>query len=167
MDCAKCVPQNAGNKTEPVTITNLINKMENLEKLTKEMAMKEVADNQDMKYLILRNCLPEGRSHNEFQWNLEIDGITKAPDWNSVPECGQGLHGWLWGEGNAYSSNYNNSSVWLVCEIDKYVVIDSGKVKFPEAKTLFVGNMMEAASWLYNKLPEYGQLQCKMIIGLA
>lgn len=74
------------DKSEPVTITNLINKMENLEKLTKEMAMKEVADNQDMKYLILRNCLPEGRSHNEFQWNLEIDGITKAPDWNSVPE---------------------------------------------------------------------------------
>lgn len=120
-----------------------------------------------MKSLILRNCDAGGKSRKGFQWDTTIGGTTKATDWNPTPECGQGLHGWLWGEGNASVSSYNDSPIWLVCEIKEYVTIGSDKVKFPLAKTLFVGNMATAAQWLYDQLPSYGQPQDKKIIGLT
>ena len=114
--------------------------------------------------LILRNCDSEGRSRNGFQWNLTIGGITEAPDWKPTEECGNGLHGFLWGEGDSFLATWKDA-LWLVCEICDYIDLD-GKVKFQRATTLFVGSLQEAAKYLYDKMLELGIVD-KKIIGLS
>src|SRR5574337_1960475 len=57
------------------------------------------------KSLILRTCRADSSSKNGFVWP-EVGQIAKAPDWNSTPDCGNGLHGWLFGQGDHTSSNY-------------------------------------------------------------
>ena len=114
--------------------------------------------------LILRNCDSEGRSTNGFQWNLTIGGVTEAPDWQPTEECGNGLHGFLWGEGYGSLAGWRYA-LWLVCEIGDYIDLD-GKVKFRRATTLFVGSLQEAAKYLYDKMLALGLVD-KKIIGLS
>ena len=48
--------------------------------------------------LILRVCRKDGSSSRGFKWPTE--GVVEAPDWDPRAECGRGLHGWLWGDGD-------------------------------------------------------------------
>ena len=47
--------------------------------------------------LILRTCNADMTSYGEFVWP-EL-GYVEAPDWEPTETCGNGLHGFLWGEG--------------------------------------------------------------------
>ena len=114
--------------------------------------------------LILRNCDSEGRSRNDFQWNLTIGGITEAPDWKPTKECGNGLHGFLWGEGDSRLTTWPDA-LWLVCEIGDYIDLKD-KVKFQRATTLFVGSLQEAAKFMYDESFKLGIVD-KKIIGLS
>lgn len=48
--------------------------------------------------LVLRVCNADMTSHGGFRW--PADGYVEAYDWKPKAECGNGLHGWLWGEGD-------------------------------------------------------------------
>ena len=48
--------------------------------------------------LILRKCQKNGLSSNNFYYG-KVGDIVTAPDWNPIPECGNGLHGLLEGNG--------------------------------------------------------------------
>ncbi len=49
--------------------------------------------------LMLRVCDADGRSYGDFQWpGVGVEAV--APDWSPEPECGGGLHGWLYGQGD-------------------------------------------------------------------
>ena len=43
----------------------------------------------------IRTTDKDGRSHGGFMWPQTIGAIVTAPDWNSEPVCGGGLHGLL------------------------------------------------------------------------
>ena len=101
-----------------------------------------------MNNLFLRTCNPDGTSHGGFKWNLEIGGITEAPDWNSEPECGGGLHGLLHGKGNGAYLNSSKDSLWMVCEALGPIVDLGDKIKTSKAKTLFVGDRKGATDFL-------------------
>ena len=99
--------------------------------------------------LILRNCNPDGSSKHGFVWNTEIGAVNVAPDWIENKECGNGLHGWLNGIGDSYVSEYNNSSLWLVLEVDKFVDLGD-KVKFQSCIVKFKGTKTECSKYLYD-----------------
>jgi hypothetical protein len=98
------------------------------------------------KVLVLRTCDANLRSRSgEFQW-ASVGEITVAPDWSPAKECGNGLHGWLWGSGDWSLKENGKDAVWLVIEVDADKIVDlDGKVKFPSGKTLAVENAWNTA----------------------
>jgi hypothetical protein len=55
--------------------------------------------------LILRTCKPDMTSYKGFRW--PESGPVDCPDWDPKPKCGNGLHGFLWGEGNYHYANWS------------------------------------------------------------
>jgi len=96
-----------------------------------------------MSAYILRSCDSNLQSRGGFQW--PESGPVEALDWNPQPECGNGLHGFLWGNGDGRLANYADTSRWIVAKVDEWVDL-GGKVKFPRADVVFVGQRNEAAA---------------------
>jgi hypothetical protein len=102
--------------------------------------------------LMLRNCGPGGVSKNGFVWPLTPGEIATCPDWSPVAECGHGLHGWLWGEGDHNAAGVpieQVDAVWLVVEIalDSIVSLDR-KIKVPSGRVVASGPRHEVCAWL-------------------
>lgn len=101
--------------------------------------------------LILRTCDKDGKSHGGFQWPLEVGATCTAPDWSPENECGHGLHGALWGEGDGDLFSWDSDALWMVVETDAASVVDlGGKVKFPSCVIRHVGDRMTATAYLAN-----------------
>ena len=103
------------------------------------------------KALVLRTCKADMSSNaaeaNGFKWPKS--GPVKCDDWQPTRECGNGLHGLLWGEGSGNLLNWGNDAVWLVVEIDTASAIDlDGKIKFPEAIVVHCGNRETAPKFI-------------------
>jgi hypothetical protein len=103
------------------------------------------------KHLILRTCNANMTSRNGFKWPRS--GHVAAPDWNPAPECGNGLHGFLRGEGNGGLADWSSDAVWLVAEVETYVDLE-GKVKFPAANVIFAGSRLEATAVVKARYPD-------------
>ena len=113
------------------------------------------------KVLVLRTCNDDGTSRNSFVWPLTVGSTVTCPDWDSKPECGNGLHGLLWGEGNGELLSWEEDDKWLVLEVEESDIIDlGGKVKFPSCKVVHVGDQKSATNYMY----EHSKL--KAIVGL-
>ena len=117
------------------------------------------------KSLILRTCRADSSSKNGFVWP-EVGQIAKAPDWDSTPECGNGLHGWLFGQGDHTSSNYlGPDALWIVAEVESDdIIMLGGKCKFPEALVLFKGDQKGATDYLIEHEPRAREVA---VIGLT
>ncbi|MDU5771905.1 hypothetical protein [Acinetobacter sp.] len=104
--------------------------------------------------LVLRTCKSDLTSRNGFQW-ADVGGTTIAPDWVNNKDCGNGLHGWLFGSGDHSCSNYLDAeSKWMVLEVElKSIVMLGEKCKFPSAKTVFVGDKKAATDYLIANEP--------------
>ncbi len=99
------------------------------------------------KVLVLRTCDKNLKSHNGFQW--PESGEVSAPDWRKDVECGHGLHGLLWGEGNGELLNWDQGSRFLVCEVDDVEIVDlGGKVKFPSCNVVHCGTKESATQYM-------------------
>ena len=114
----------------------------------------------DTPVLVLRTSDANLRSYwdSSFQW--PETGYVAAPDWRPSAGCGNGLHGLLWGDGDAgYLALGSTDAKWQVVEIMEYVVTSrdlSGnplKVKFPEGNVLMSTTREEATQYLYAKAP--------------
>jgi hypothetical protein len=103
------------------------------------------------KHLILRTCNADMTSRNGFKWPRS--GHVAAPDWNPEPECGNGLHGFLRGEGDGGLADWSSDAVWLVAEVETYVDLE-GKVKFPAAHVIFAGSRLEATAIVKARYPD-------------
>jgi hypothetical protein len=112
--------------------------------------------------LILRTCNADMKSYNGFQWPKS--GPVKCSDWKSVAQCGNGLHGLLWGEGDGSLLNWSPDVQWLVVEVpaDSVVAIDSQKVKFPAGVVVHCGDRLSATEYI-NKFAPHG----KIIVGVS
>ena len=103
------------------------------------------------KHLILRTCNANMWSRGGFQWPRS--GPVAAPDWNPAPECGNGLHGFLRGEGDGSLADWSSDAVWLVAEVETFVDL-GGKVKFPTAEVIFAGSRLEATALVKARYPD-------------
>ena len=97
--------------------------------------------------LILRTCDSTLRSHGGFQWPKS--GRVEAPDWKPTKSCGNGLHGFLRGEGYGHLASWEPDAIWIAAWVDLALVIDlEGKVKFPWADVAIAGKRQEATDYL-------------------
>ncbi len=99
--------------------------------------------------LCLRTCCADLTSHGGFQWPKS--GRVQCKDWSPRAECGNGLHGLLWGETNDASLlDWSESAKWLVVRVrvDEIVKIDDAKVKFPRGEVVHVGDRVSATAYL-------------------
>ncbi len=103
--------------------------------------------------LVLKSVNPDMTAHGGFLW--PESGAVKCPDWEETPECGHGLHGWLWAHGDFSLKVNNPAAKWLVVEVDasKIVSLDNGqKVKFPEGNVVFCGTFGQAFRMIFDEL---------------
>ena len=115
-----------------------------------------------MKYLlrdgevgVLRTCAEDGSSHNGFRWPLEVGAEVVAPDWDPTPECGHGLHGLLRGAGSGNLLCWDTGAKWLVLAVPAAECVDlTGKVKFPRARVVHVGDRSSASALLREWYPD-------------
>ncbi len=106
--------------------------------------------------LVLRCCNPDMTSRNSFVWP-DVGGIATAPDWKDNTECGNGLHGWLYGQGDHGSCDYlkNDKAKWLVVRVaDSDIRMLGGKCKFKSGEVVFVGGKSEAADYIIANEPK-------------
>lgn len=102
--------------------------------------------------LILRTCREDMSSHDEFMWPVE--GYVEAPDWAPTSECGNGLHGWLRGVGDASLGYWGENSRALVVETyADHLIGLRGKVKFPFGWVIFAGSLADAARKVMERHP--------------
>ena len=98
------------------------------------------------KSLVLKVVSSDMKSYGGFQWP-GVGAAAVADDWDASPTCGGGLHGWLNGVGDATCQSWSNSpdAKWLVLSVDTETLVDLwGKVKFPEAEVVHVGDKKSA-----------------------
>jgi hypothetical protein len=101
---------------------------------------------------VLRGCDPDLKSKNGFQW--PASGRVAAPDWDPEPKCGNGLHGFLRGEGDASLAPSDDSARWLVVRVRESECVDLiGKVKFPKGDVVFCGARSDAVAFIQKKHP--------------
>ena len=105
----------------------------------------------DGKYLVLRTVSQDWTSHGGFQWR-PVGTETVAPDWDPDPgrACGGGLHGLLWGYGDAGLLG-SADDVWLVVAVDPADVADPdapNKVRFRAGTPVMEGTRDEAVSYI-------------------
>ena len=107
--------------------------------------------------LMLRNCAPGGLSKNGFVWPLTPGAVAVCPDWSPVAACGNGLHGWLWGEGDLQAAGYDihaDCAVWLVVEVVEADVVQiERKIKVPSGRVVASGKRHEVCCWLAERAP--------------
>lgn len=116
--------------------------------------------------LLLRTTDAQGCSHGGFQWPREIGAVVTAPDWSPDPECGRGLHGLLWGEGNVGLLSESSGALWWVVEADAASVVDLGdKVKVPQATVRHIGTRDEAVAWLVAQAPGHATCYARVTAG--
>ena len=96
--------------------------------------------------LMLRTCASDGTSYGGFKWPKK--GAVKCDDWQPVAECGHGLHGLLWGQGDGSLLDWSEAAAWLVVRVTlkSVVKIDNDKVKVPGGVVEYFGDGATAVS---------------------
>ena len=95
----------------------------------------------------LRTCKADMTSYGGFRW--PESGPVEAPDWDPAPHCGNGLHMWLWGEGDGGLGDWTAEARWLVVHVQADQVVDlRGKVKFPRGEVVHCGDRESATRYL-------------------
>jgi len=104
--------------------------------------------------LVLRTCSEDMSSKNGFVWP-GVGKVATAPDWIANEECGNGLHGWLYGQGDHSCSSYlGATSKWLVVEVEESgIVMLGGKCKFESGVVRFVGAKADASAYIIANEP--------------
>jgi len=97
---------------------------------------------------VLRTCDANmTAAHRGFVWPRS--GAVTCDDWAATRECGNGLHGFLWGTGDHALASYAPGAIWVVCAVWSDDVVDlGGKVKFPRAWVVFAGQRDDAVALL-------------------
>jgi hypothetical protein len=101
--------------------------------------------------LFLRTCEKDGTSTNGFKWPKR--GEVFAPDWDKTPECGYGLHGLLWGQGDGLLLNWSTDAAWIVFAASRWVDIDGQTCKVRKARVVYFGNRKDATDLVCRYAP--------------
>ncbi|NII73217.1 hypothetical protein FHW84_001786 [Dyella sp. SG562] len=134
--------------------------------MTSKTAAKKAAPKVETS-LVLRVCREDFTSHSGFVWPSEVGAEVLAPDWKENNNCGNGLHGWLYGQGDVTCVDHweRAGAKWLVLEVESAtIVMLGGKVKFPRAVVRFVGDRQGAAAFV---LEHESRAKAENLIGHA
>ena len=102
--------------------------------------------------LMLRTCHQDGTSSNGFQWPKS--GRVTCPDWEAKAECGHGLHGLLWGEGDGSLLDWSETAAWLVVRVRESEAVEIyRKIKVPSGIVEFFGARIEAIALIQKHAP--------------
>lgn len=118
--------------------------------------------------LVLRGCYvdDDGRLYSEgggrrLSWPRS--GHVEAPDGYPNQKCGNGLYGFLWGEGD--------ETLWLG-EVGAVIAIDpadivylDGRVKFRRGNVVYAGGRKEAAQYIKERKPDAAVMYCTSTAG--
>mgnify|MGYP000013352396 CR=1 FL=1 len=89
--------------------------------------------------LVTRYVRADMTAYGGFRW--PESGPVEATDWKATKQCGNGLHGWSGGKGDASAWSRKDGDKMLVVEVAKAEIIDlEGKVKFPRCVVLYCGD---------------------------
>ena len=100
--------------------------------------------------LCLRTVKTDHTAYNGFKWPKS--GYVEAPDFTTEAECGNGLHGYLRGAGDAESILWDG--IFQVVKVVASEVIQlDGKVKFPRCEVVFSGDQKQATDMLVEQYP--------------
>lgn len=103
---------------------------------------------------ILRTCAADMSGYGGFKWPERGTVRCPAPDptavpgtnrslrhWDPTPQCGNGLHGLLFGEGEVSHLSTAKDAKWLVVKVKRKNVVDlNDKVKFKSGVVVFCGS---------------------------
>ena len=103
----------------------------------------------------LRTCDANMQSRGGFQWPGVRETVT-APDWVDSQECGGGLHGLLWGQGDWTLLATDDTAKWVVFEPVGGISHLGGKIKCESAKVLFIGARLDAWQFLRQHVTDLG-----------
>ena len=104
------------------------------------------------KVLVLRTSNADGTASNDFKWPEK--GKVTCPDFEPTKECGHGLHGALWGEGDGSLFKWDEDAIWQVVEVNEADIIDLvGKVKFPSGNVIHSGDRLTATNLIMSVRP--------------
>src|ERR1022692_4407475 len=115
--------------------------------------------------LILRTSSADRTSHGGFKWPAK--GPVSCDDWAPEPECGNGLHGFLKGEGDGSLANWADDATWQVISVreDTIVKIDSTKVKFPRGIVVHSGSKAVALAMMVAAYPGHAVIGATITAG--
>ena len=96
--------------------------------------------------LVLKTVNMDMTAHGGFKW--PESGVVEAPDWKDEAECGNGLHGLPWAEGNWALLEEDAPKKWLVVSVNKkdgYLEF-GGKCKFRRGTVIYCGEKAAAVA---------------------
>ena len=112
--------------------------------------------------LCLRTVAADGTAYKGFKW--PAIGFCEAPDWESIAKCGNGLHGYLKGCGNADSIQWDG--LFQVVKVIESEIVDlNGKVKFPRCEVIFTGSQKDATDILLKEYGNIGIIGATVVVG--
>ena len=103
----------------------------------------------------LRTCDADMQSRGGFQWPGVGETVT-APDWTDSQECGGGLHGLLWGQGDWSLLATDETAKWVVFRPVGEMSHLGGKIKCESAEVLFIGARLDAWQFLRQHVTSLG-----------
>ena len=105
--------------------------------------------------LMTRGSAEGGFAFGGFRWPIE-SGVGVQPEkWVPDAKCGNGLHGFLWGEGNGRLAQWGADSVWhlLAARADDVIELGGGKVKAGACWVVAVGSREEVLAVAAKLMP--------------
>ena len=116
--------------------------------------------------LVLRLSDRNGRSYGGFQHPLTVGETVTAPDWNSHPDCGGGIHGWPWGVGIGDGKDPDWMALWQVYAVNPTdLVAIGGKVKFRHGRLVYSGDACGALVMVHSGLAATGDFAASSSTG--
>ena len=114
--------------------------------------------------LVLKSLPANMKAYGGFQW--PESGAVSAPDWKPTKECGNGLHGWLWGAGDAGLRCEDDDAKWMVLSVQVDSIVDlEGKVKFPSCLIAYMGDRETAVSIIQHYAPSGTAIMFSTVTG--
>ena len=107
--------------------------------------------------LFLKSLYADNRGYNGFLWPDQVNAIVESETWDPTPQCGDGLHGLINGNGSSHLLKTSPDAIWIAFEsVDEKgnpadaeaVAIDGDKGKCHRAIIRAVGTRKEATAWL-------------------
>ena len=90
---------------------------------------------------LLRSCRSDFRAHGGYLWPSVVGAECHPERWDPSPVCGDGLHGFVNGEGGAGLADWSDAAQWIVfsAPINQVVALGPSKSKAAVARIEHVG----------------------------